>query len=195
MFDGRSACAAMMYWCATKLSSSCDWNMLVGEHAIRAPCRSTASILVGHVDVHRVRDARRPPEFSSLSKPSIRQSVPGIFRFRRNPRTSPTPSDRARTDRQSGIGFSAIRRAFRILAARHRVRARITLEEIIEAAVLLHDEDDVLDLARAGRRERSQRAAGLHGRDRRPSRAACERGSDERRPPPHCSSGMRSSTG
>ena len=56
---------------------------------------------------------------------------------------------------------------FEFFPLRNGIGARIAFEHVIKAAILLHDEDDVLDLAGARRVERSQRRIALHGRERR----------------------------
>ena len=48
------------------------------------------------------------------------------------------------------------------LRIRDGVGVRESLKKVVEAAVFLHDENDVLDLARAGRVERLQRGAAPH---------------------------------
>jgi len=55
----------------------------------------------------------------------------------------------------------------RVLSLRDGVRSGITLEQIIEASVLLHDVDDVLDLARPGSIEGAQGHHVLHVGQRR----------------------------
>ena len=52
----------------------------------------------------------------------------------------------------------------RILSLGSGVRARIALEEIIEAAVFLKDDDDVFDLSGAGRIDSRERIAGRRDR-------------------------------
>ena len=77
------------------------------------------------------------------------------------------------------------RSALSIAAARHGVGAGIPLEEVIEASVLLHDVDDVRDLAGTGGTERCQSRALLQVRQRRrrARRASGERRGDRQRPP------------
>ena len=163
--DGSTAaCAAMTYWWATKLSSSCDWNMRSAT-THRAPCRSTVS--------NRSAQRRRTPGGGRRrSGPRYRSRPCGSF----VPGSFPVPSQAANIACSRMIDLilpgEAHRReldgpALRILAARHGVRARISLEEVVEAAVLLKDVDDVRDLPGARGIELGEGAIAAHVGQRR----------------------------
>ena len=111
-------------------------------------------------NVHVLRDCADRRTRTLVSKPFMRQCVPGQFpgsvaggkhRVRRMvDHVLVAKRDRRERDRLALL--SSCR-------SRYRVRAGIALEEVIEAAVLLDDDDDVLDLSGAGCVERLQRGA------------------------------------
>ena len=160
-----------------KLSSRCDWNMRSAKHELVREREVRNRLLVRHVDVLRVLRAVERLFLIESVHPAVRaRQAPGPVARRKHRRRGVI--DDVLTLEADGLQFDRL--TVRVLSARNRVGVRIALKQVVEGAVLLHDDDDVLDLTARGVREEARRRSNARNESRRDrTRRAASPATDE----------------